>query len=278
LPEEHAVTNQPGSLSLKLFAAGLMAVALAVGPDVAFGSGGAPAPAGGGGAFAPRTPRGPTASQTARVQLDNATAQLNAANTALNRVRSRVELSFKTLPEWQAAQKEYDKAKADLDLATKAVMAKLKVRADYKAASTAWATADGKARKLAEDPKANQVELDALAQERAAQVIVLRNLEKEALDNDLKVLEARQRMADAQAKIASFKGQVDAAAAQDPEYQTAWQQVQAAQQQVQAAKQQLIEAQRSDAAAKAAEAKAKADAAKAKSGSRGSSGGGVGGY
>ena len=260
--------NQRLSLKQKLLAAGLLALGVAAGPALAA----APIPPSPGGG-SPRTPRTPSASGQARDALSAAKAQLNAANALLNRVRSRVEASFKTLPEWQAAQKEHDKAKADLDAATKAVMTKLKARADYKAASDGWEAADAKNRKLQAAPGANPAELDVVAAELFAHATTIRNLEKEALENDPKIMEAKARMEEAKTKFDSFKGQVDAAAMSDPEYQQAYQQVQAAQQQVQAAQQQLLEAQRADAAQKQAEAKARAEAAKAKSRSGGGSGG-----
>jgi hypothetical protein len=199
---------------------------------------------------------------------------LRLIEQALTKARTRVEYAIKNQrPEWLAAQKEFDKAKLELDAATKNVLSKLKSRPDYKATSDAWAAADTKARQLAEDPKANQAELDALAQERAKHVVVLRGMEKEALENDPKVIELKGRMSDAKSKADGFKSEVDFAVRSDPEYLQWEQQYQASYQQVQAARQSLIEAQKQDAAARQAEIKAKAEEAKnrAKSGSGGGS-------
>src|SRR5687768_16887596 len=111
--------NHPAMSSLKLSAAAFLVLALAAAPAalaIPRGAGGS----GGSGAG----PRQPTASAGARKTVDDAMAQLKYANDVKSRARMRVELSMKSSrPEWQAAQKEHDKAVADLATATRAVEA-----------------------------------------------------------------------------------------------------------------------------------------------------------
>jgi hypothetical protein len=260
--------NQRATPSLKRSAAAFLVLALAAAPAalaIPRGAGGT----GGTGAG----PRQPTASQGARKVVDDAMAQLKYANELKSRARMRVELAMKSSrPEWQAAQKEHDKADADLKAAIRAVELKLRTNPEYKAASTAWTTADTKYRALEQDAKANQAEMESLHQQRLAQVLVKRKLEQEAMENDPKVIDCKARLAEAKTKLDSYKTEVDAVARSDPEYMTAEQQVLAAEQQVLAARQGLAQAAKSDREAAAAASKAKAEEAKAKSKSGSGSG------
>ena len=256
--------NQRTTLTFKRSAAAFLSLALAAAPAAM---------------ALPRSQgaRQPTASQTARKVEQDALAQLKLANDNLAKARMRVEVAIKSArPDWQSAQKDHDKAKVDLDTATRAALSKLKTRADYKAASTAKDATDAKYRQLTEDPKGNQAELETLAQQRAAHVVTMKKMEGEALENDPKVIDAKARLAEAKAKVDSFKSEVDLAARSDPEYVAAEQQVQVVQQQVATARQQVADAMKADGAARAAESKARAEAAKAKS--KGSGGGGNTGY
>ncbi len=260
--------NQTATLSLKRSAAAFLVLALAATPAVLAIPRG-PAGAGGSGAG----PRQPTASAGARKVVDEAMAQLKYANDVKTRARLRVELAMKgSRPEWQAAQKEHEKADADLKAAVRAVELKLKTNPQYKAASAAWSAADTKYRALEQDAKANQDEMEALHQQRLAQVLVMRKLQQEAMENDPKVIDGKARLAESKAKVDSFKAEVDTAARSDPEYMAAEQQVVAAEQQVLAARQALAQAAQTDAAAAKAAREAKAAEAKAKRASSGSGG------
>jgi hypothetical protein len=249
------------NLSLKRSAAALLALTLAATPALAL----------------PRSQgtRQPTAAQSAAEALKQAEAQLKLAQDYRGKARLRVEAAMKsTRPDWLAATKEHDKAAADVKAAERAVDAKLKTRADYKAAANAWTAADTKYKALEQDPKGNQDQLEALHQERTKQVLVMRELAKQATDNDPKLIDAKARLAEAKAKVDAFKSEVDLVAMSDPEYLAAQQQVTAAEQQVMTARQQLAEARKSDGAARAAEMAAKREAAKAKRSSGSASGGG----
>ena len=265
--------NHPATSSLKRFVPAVLVLALSASPALAL-------PRGQGGGGASGTTRQPTASQGARKALEEAQAQLKLANDARTRARMRVEVAMKSSrPEWQAAQKEHDKAAADLATAQRQSEAKLKTSAEYKAAVKAWTDADTKYKALEQDPKGNQSEMEALHQQRTAQVLVMRKLQADAAANDPKLIDAKARLAEAKAKVDSFKSDVDAAAQSDPEYVATFQQVTAAEQQVATARQALVDAQKADGAARAAEAKARAEAAKAKAKSKSSGGpSGAGGY
>jgi len=216
-------------------------------------------------------PRQPTAAQGARKTVDDAMAQLKYANDLKTRARQRVELAMKnSRPEWQAAQKEYDKAVAEQKAAEKALELKLKTNPEYKAALAAWTTADTKYRTLEQDPKANQAEMETLHQQRLTQVLAMRKIHEDATANDPKVIDAKARVAEAKTKLDSYKSEVDAAARSDPEYMAAEQQVLAAEQQVQAARQALAAAAKADRDAALAAQKQKAEEAKQKRASSGS--------
>ena len=247
---------------LKHSAAAFLAMTLAAAPAMAL----------------PRSQQGtrqPTASQGAAASLKDAEAQWKLANDAKARARMRVENALKaTRPDWQAAVKEHDKAALDVKSAERANDSKLKARPDYKAALAAWTAADTKYKSLEADFKANQTELEALHQERTKQVLVMRDLAKQATDNDPKLIDAKARVAEAKAKVDAYKAEVELAAQSDPEYAAAQQQVMAAEQQVVSARQALAEARKADTLAKAAAQKQRAEEAKQKRSSGSGSGSG----
>jgi hypothetical protein len=172
--------------------------------------------------------------------------------------------------DWAKTKKTNDKARQEFDAAKIAAMATLEKRPDYKSAKAAKEAAEQKSRS---SDKTDQAEVERLAQEIMNNGLAMKKIEMEFLANDQRYADAKAKYDQSQKEMSLLEGEVDAAAANDPECVAAQQAVDGAKQQLEQARTSLAQAAKADAAARAAAAKSKSA-----SGSSGGATGRPGGY
>jgi len=202
-----------------------------------------------------------------RKAVDEATKAYQAAQKQLVAAKEKLKAQFMAREDWAKTKKANDKAKQEYEAAKNAAMAALEKRPDYKAAKAAREAAEQKARS---GEKIDTTESDRLAQEIMNNGLAMKKIEADYLANNQKYADSKAKYDQTQKEMSLLEGEVDAAAANDPECV-------AAQQQVESSKQQLDSAKQSLAQASKAESEARAQAAKAKSTSGGSTPRGAGG-
>jgi hypothetical protein len=175
------------------------------------------------------------------------------------KARASVEATFTANPEYAKAKKDLDKATADVTVASRPALNAARNKPEYMAASKGKADAQAQYTALQDDPKHNAAEIDRLGNEIVQDGTLMSKMEREAVEGDPKVLDAKARQDQARQVMDGFKTQLDDAAKNDKDCQAAQQQLEAAQAAVTAAQQNLASTRKSEAEA----AKAKAEAAKA---------------
>ena len=228
-------------------------------------------------------PRGPSSSgggaassglADARKQVTAAEQQVNDARKNLAAAKKKLEAQFLVKPEWNKTKQALDRARLDEDRTRNAVLAALEKNPQYKAARTGQEAARKKYQEL-QSGKPKPEELDRTAQAIQTHGLTMKALEKEAMDNDPKYLDAKSRLAQAQQEMSALQSQVDQAAQTDPECVAAQQALDQASQQLEQSKQSLAQQAKAEAEARAAAAKAKAQ--QGSQGRQGYGGGGGGG-
>jgi hypothetical protein len=212
------------------------------------------------------------------LQLIEARKAIQAAEKEVARIRkdmqnlkTRIQSKYETKDDWEAAKKNLKDAETANDAARKRVMAKLLTTPAYKAAKDKQIKADQKIADLdAQGDKANAKDREAAQQARIDAGLTLRKLENEAMDNDPKVAETKEKMADAKKQWEALQDEVKQAMEQDPEYQAAQQELQTAQANVTQMRQQLQVQQAQEAAARRQQMESERQS------KRGASGGGRG--
>ena len=257
---------KPLNLALStLLAAGAAAVVVAV-PSSVYGQ----YPGGYG-----TQPTGPNpALMEARKQIQLAEKDMVRIRQDMQKIKARIQSRYEGKEEWEEAQKNTKAADAAHEAARKKAMAKLIASPDYKAAKEKLAKADEKVKGLTDQgPKADPKALAAAQQERIDASLAVRKLESEALDNDPKVLETKQKVTEAKKASEALDDEVKQALEQDPDYQAAQQELATAEENVKQMKLQLAQQAQAD-----REAKRAASAAQRQSRSRQGGGYGGGGY
>lgn len=105
--------------------------------------------------------------------------------------------------------------------------------------------------------KENSQEITQAVQQRMKAGLDLRNMEKAALDNDQKVIVAKEKLEQAEKDWSALQSQVDEAVKGDPDYQKAEETHKATEDKLAGAKKALADQSKAQAAQKAAEEKAK---------------------
>ncbi len=181
----------------------------------------------------PATP--PTLSPMAQARRDvnDAQVELDKAKKALAVARTKVEATVKTTnPQFAAVQAAFDKATADIKAATGPAMEAAHNTAAYKAALASEKSAKDRLAELNADPKSDPNAIAAAAAEITKAVTAKKKIDADAIDNDVKIADAKQRLIDNRKQLEEMKSQVDEAAKTDTDYQAADQAVTAAQDKV----------------------------------------------
>ncbi|HTK74192.1 MAG TPA: hypothetical protein VL371_02980 [Gemmataceae bacterium] len=197
-----------------------------------------------------------------RKAVDEATKNYQAAQKQLVAAKEKLKAQFMAREDWAKTKKASDKARMEYDAAKHTAMSALDKRPDYKAAKAAKEASE---QKLRSGEKLEAGETERLGQEVLNNGLAMKKIEADYLANDQKYADAKAKYDQSQKEMSLLEGEVDAAAANDPECV-------AAQQAVDSSKQSLEQARASYAQAAKAEADARAQAAKAKSTSGGTSG------
>lgn len=197
-------------------------------------------------------------------QVDDARKHVMEARNAFNAARAKIEQRYKADPNWGKIQQAYDKAKADVAAAERPALEAARNKPEYVQANNAKAAAQKQYEALNQDPAGNAAALSKVGDELARESTLMNQLEREALENDPKVIEAKAHLHDATQQLGAMKQQVDLAAKSDPECQRAQQAVASAEQQLTSATTSLTSARQ--AAASAAKARAEAERAKSSQG------------
>jgi hypothetical protein len=182
-----------------------------------------------------------TASTEAKKKVQTAESEVNRAKTALAEVVAKLRMEFEAGQDWQNAQMAQKQAQAEYEASRKPVVEAVKKKLNYQNAERDKAAAekelaDLRARNVIGEPilKAVNKQADATAE--------MMKLENEALNAEPKVVEARKKLAEANAAVAMLKKQFDTSLAADTNWQEAKKGVDTAQEQVVAANKDLKEA------------------------------------
>ena len=191
----------------------------------------------------------------------------------MTKLKARVQAKYETKDEWEEAQKNLKAAEAAHESARKRAMAKLIAQPDYKAAKEKQTKADQQTAALeAQGAKADLKALTAAQQARVDAGVAIRKFETDAMANDAKVGEAKEKLAEAKKAWEALQDELKQALEQDADYQAAQQQLTEAQANVANMKLQLQQQAAADAAAR--RAAADAERAARRSGAGGGYGGG----
>lgn len=187
------------------------------------------------------------------------------------KVKARVQSRYETKDEWEEAQKNLKAAQTASDGARRRAMAKLLADPNYKAAKAKLTKADQQLLAAQAAGGSDIRKLEAAQQARIDAGLVIRKLETEAMANDPKVVEAKEKLAEAKQGWEALQDELKQVLEQDPEYQTAQQELEMAQANVLQMRQQLQQQQAQEAAAR--RAAAQAERASRRTGGAGRSGG-----
>ncbi|HWE92737.1 MAG TPA: hypothetical protein VG269_02080 [Tepidisphaeraceae bacterium] len=197
-------------------------------------------------------------------QVADARADLEKANKQMLVIKKRVSSTFEAKEEWKTAKDAVKESKAELEAAKKPVLEALVKKPEYisasgkrDAAQAAMDEANKPAAPGSEDSDKPKPDPAAAAQAYTNAVLEMKKMNKEALEEDPKIVTAQQKYNDALAAYEALQVQVDDAVKLDPEYASA-------QQAVTAAEERYKQARESQAAAAKAAADAAAAAAKSK--------------
>jgi colicin import membrane protein len=211
-----------------------------------------------------------------RKAVEEATKNYQAAQKQLVSAKEKLKAQFMAREDWSKTKKAADKSKREDEAAKTAAMAALDKRPDYKAAKAARDAAE---QKMRSGEKMETAEMDRLAGEVMNNGLAMKKIEADYLANDQKYADAKAKYEQSQKEMSLLEGEVDAAAANDPECVAAQQAVDSSKQQLDQARTSLAQAAKADAEARAAAAKAKSSSAGGGgSAPRGSGGGTYGGH
>ena len=186
-------------------------------------------------------PTGPNPAMVeARRQIQEAEKEVTRIRQDMVKIKARIGSRYEGKEEWEEATKSVKNAEAAHAAARKRAMAKLIASPSYKAAKEAETKADAEVQKLtAQGAKADPNAVGVAQQARIDAALAVRKLETDALDNDPQVMAAKQKLAEAKKSREALDDELEQALQQDPDYQTAQQDLEAAQANVQQMKQGL---------------------------------------
>ena len=147
--------------------------------------------------------------------LQAARAETNRATIKLYTTRVRLEKEFRLSPEVKAAESKLKEAQRELEEAHESVIAKLRSRPDYQAASRTKDDANSRVKSLETQPAGSPVLLEAASSLTAAASDVSR-IERAAFKSDAAVQAAERRAATALEEVQSSRLQFKASISSNP--------------------------------------------------------------
>jgi chromosome segregation ATPase len=212
-----------------------------------------------------------TAFVEAQKRISESQTKVNELKAEQKRIKEKLSLSFESKEEFKNTTANYKKAKADYDAARKTALAGVQAKPEYKqlvkdkeALQAKYNTA------VAANDTAN---ISKVGSDIAAKGIKIKNMEKEATDQDDKVVTAKEKLEAAEKEKKSLDDEVEANLATDPDYAAIQQQVTQAETELTQQKEQLAQQKKAEQQAHAAQSKAASESRRAASKSRSSSGG-----
>jgi len=186
-----------------------------------------------------------------------------------NKIRAKLRAQLLAKPEWASINAEVAKAKAAYDAAVKPAMARLRARPEYKALLKKRDDAQAIRDKANTDPTSvSNDELNKALRDYQEASIAMIKMEKEALETDPKVTDAKAKYDDAKAKLAQLDSQVNDTIKSDPEYLALEQQITQAKDQLVGAQQQLAQARQQELDQREQEAKQRQQSQRSGTGGR----------
>ena len=166
----------------------------------------------------------------ARRQIQEAEKEVVRIRQDMQKIKARISSRYEGKEEWEESAKAVKAAETAHDNARKRAMAKLYASPDYKKAKEAESKADAEVQKLtAQGAKADPNAVGTAQQARIDAALIVRKLETDTLQNDPQVLAAKQKLAEAKKSREALDDELEQALGQDPDYQTAQQELEAAQ-------------------------------------------------
>jgi hypothetical protein len=176
----------------------------------------------------PYPPRPETnAAKPVMEKVAKARAEVSKAQTAANQVAGKVRGEFEAGAEWQAASAAQKQAQADADAARKRVLESVHDSPAYKQAQVAKKSADAELAQLKTDNVSTQ-DLTAGATKAMNAGSVLSKMDADGLAGDAKFVEAKKKLLEANAKLATLGKQADELVKADTNWQAARKDVEAA--------------------------------------------------
>jgi chromosome segregation ATPase len=198
-------------------------------------------------------------------QMADARAEVEKAQKQITAIKKRVSSVFEAKEEWKTAKDAVKQAKTELDAAEKPVLDALMKKHEYvalgakrDAAQAQIDEANKPATPGSEDSDKPKPDLAAASQAYTNAVIELKKMKKDALEEDSKVVAARQKYNDAVAAYEALQVQVDDAVKLDPEYPAAEQALAAAEERMKQTRESIAASAKAAREADAAAAKSKA--------------------
>lgn len=185
----------------------------------------------------------------ARKRLGEAESQVHKAKLAMSAATAKIRKEIEGTPQWKQAAAAAREAQSAVTSAAKAVRERVAKEPAYKSAVAVRDQRRAERDALRADPKTPQEKVIEAAVAVLNAESAVRRIEQEAMAKDPAAVEAKRQMNETNAKLAELRKAFDDKAAQDPDYQSAKQQLETASTQFADARKQLSEAQSQQAAA-----------------------------
>ncbi|HEV8293520.1 MAG TPA: hypothetical protein VGP94_16405 [Tepidisphaeraceae bacterium] len=182
-----------------------------------------------------------TGSTEAKKKVQTAETEVNRAKAALADVVAKLRMDFEAGQDWQNAQTAQKQAQADYDAARKPVVEAVKKKPNYQNAEREKAAAEKELADLRAKNVIGEAILKAVNRQADATTEMMK-LENEAMNAEPKVVEARKKLAEANAAVVMLKKQFDSSLSADTSWQEAKKGMDMAQEQVATAQKELKEA------------------------------------
>lgn len=185
----------------------------------------------------------------ARKRLAEAESQVHKAKLAMSAATAKIRKEIEGTPQWKQAAAAAREAQGAFTSVAKAVRDRVSKEPAYKSAAAVRDQRRAERDALRVDPKTPQDKVIESAVAVLNAESAVRRIEQQAMEKDPAAVESKRQMNETNAKLAELRKTFDDKAAQDPDYQSAKQQLETASSQFADARKQLSEAQSQQAAA-----------------------------
>jgi len=219
---------------------------------------------------APPAPKN-TALIDARKKVDEANKAVTDIKKEKDRMHDKKRAEFESKDEWKNTAANQKKAKAAYEAARKQALTTLQAKPEYKQLLKDKAALQEQQTEVnkGSDPNA----IAKVGSELAAKNTTIKNMEKDAMEQDEKAAAAKEALDKADQSMKDLDAEVDSALATDPDYLQLTEQSKTAEQALTQAKDSYQQQQKQESAARSAQSKQASEAARAKSKSKSTSSG-----